>query len=388
MKTNMLAMATALSDAELLTRIETLARTERQSTAELVGHLAVLETRPSAYAALGYGSLFNYCVEGLHLSEDAASTRIAVARLCRRYPRLLRMLGSGELSLTAARTLGPHLTEENHEAVLSRAAHQRREGIEMLVARMSPQADVKTTIRRLPSPVVVLEPETVEERTLFADPDVLPAIERAGPQTSVTVIEAVPEAGGTLGAHVGVSVCVPRKPEKATMKALSPERYRVQFTIGQDTHDAVKRLQALMRRENPGGDVAAIFEQAVQLLLEKVEKAKLGRTKNTAAPAKMKAGRSTYENRIRFETGDRPGRSRHVPSAVKRAVWWRDGARCAFVSAKGVRCAERSFLELHHIHPYAQDGTTTTDNVSLRCRRHNQYEAEIVFGKWTAPSRK
>ena len=82
------------------------------------------------------------------------------------------------------------------------------------------------------------------------------------------------------------------------MQALSPERYRVQLTVGQETHDAVKRLQALMRRENPGGDIAAIFEQGVQLLLEKVEKAKLGRTRNKVAPAKIKASSPTYENRI------------------------------------------------------------------------------------------
>ena len=41
---------------------------------------------------------------------------------------------------------------------------------------------------------------------------------------------------------------------------------------------------------------------------------------------------------------------------------------------------ERSFLELHHIQPYAMDGPATASNISLRCRRHNQYEAELVFG--------
>ena len=73
-------------------------------------------------------------------------------------------------------------------------------------------------------------------------------------------------------------------------------------------------------------------------------------------------------------------RSRHIPSEVKRAVWWRDRGQCAFVSDAGRRCAERSFLELHHIQPYAMDGPPTVGNISLRCRRHNQYEAEIVFG--------
>jgi len=428
MKANVLTLATALSDGELLTRIESLARTERESTAELVGHLAVLESRPSAYAALGYGSLFNYCVDGLRLSEDAASTRIAVARLCRRFPALLQMLSSGALNLTAARTLGPHLTPQNYQAVLARAARQRHEGIEELVAEISPRPDVKATIRRLPSPTVPASAPA--EGLLFADvstvaPAVASAVDTRIPPPSAAVVESQP---APYDEPCPPSVMLRRR-DKARMQALSPERYRVQFTIGQDTHDAVKRLQALMRRELPSGDIAAIFEQGVQLLLEKVQRAKLGGTRTTRAggPGPRRVGgsatdkgqapegargtggsraregsstgqsrsspptspavsvvdssRATYENRIRFETDKQsPRRSRHIPNAVKRAVWWRDRAQCAFVSAAGLRCTEQSYLELHHIHPYALDGPTTVHNVSLRCRRHNRYEAEVVFG--------
>jgi hypothetical protein len=70
-----------------------------------------------------------------------------------------------------------------------------------------------------------------------------------------------------------------------------------------------------------------------------------------------------------------------VPRAVKRAVWKRDGGQCAFVSLDGRRCTERRFLEFHHVDAYAKQGPATVDNISLRCRRHNQYEAELVFGR-------
>jgi HNH endonuclease len=46
----------------------------------------------------------------------------------------------------------------------------------------------------------------------------------------------------------------------------------------------------------------------------------------------------------------------------------------------GQRCAQRTFLEFHHIQPYALGGLATVENISLRCRRHNQYEADLVFG--------
>ena len=61
-------------------------------------------------------------------------------------------------------------------------------------------------------------------------------------------------------------------------------------------------------------------------------------------------------------------------------MWKRDGARCAFVAPDGRRCVQRRFLEFHHVQPYARQGPATVGNISLRCRRHNQHEAEMVFG--------
>ena len=55
-------------------RIDALACTERQTSAELVAHLAALELRPSLHAAHGYGSLFAYCTEHLHLSEELSGS--------------------------------------------------------------------------------------------------------------------------------------------------------------------------------------------------------------------------------------------------------------------------------------------------------------------------
>jgi hypothetical protein len=40
------------------------------------------------------------------------------------------------------------------------------------------------------------------------------------------------------------------------VQALAPERYRVQFTIGQETYEKLRRVQALLRREVPTGNPA------------------------------------------------------------------------------------------------------------------------------------
>jgi hypothetical protein len=68
-----------------------------------------------------------------------------------------------------------------------------------------------------------------------------------------------------------------------------------------------------------------------------------------------------------------------VPAAVRREVWARDNGQCAFVGAKG-RCEERGFLEFHHVIPFAEGGEATAENLHLRCRAHNAYEARKQFG--------
>ena len=69
----------------------------------------------------------------------------------------------------------------------------------------------------------------------------------------------------------------------------------------------------------------------------------------------------------------------HVPASVKRQVWERDGGRCAFNGGEG-RCRETGFLEYHHLVPFAAGGETTAGNLELRCRAHNQHEADLWFG--------
>ena len=72
-------------------------------------------------------------------------------------------------------------------------------------------------------------------------------------------------------------------------------------------------------------------------------------------------------------------RSRHVPAAIRRTVWARDGGRCRFEGPAG-RCSETGRLEFHHVVPYASGGPTVADNLELRCAAHNRYEAEQWFG--------
>jgi 5-methylcytosine-specific restriction endonuclease McrA len=147
----------------------------------------------------------------------------------------------------------------------------------------------------------------------------------------------------------------------AVVVPLAPERYKVQVTISREAHDNLRRAQDLLRHVIPDGDPAAVLERALTLLVDHRERKKMASAKRPRVAGSAKSG------------------SRHVPAAVKREVWARDGGRCAFLGAAG-RCIERRFLELHHVVPFADGGATDAANLQLRCRAHNAYEAEAWFG--------
>jgi hypothetical protein len=73
--------------------------------------------------------------------------------------------------------------------------------------------------------------------------------------------------------------------------------------------------------------------------------------------------------------------SRYVPQLDRREVWTRDGGQCTFIDERGQRCPAQAFLELDHIRAHARFGSSTADNLRLRCKCHNGLEAERTFGQ-------
>ena len=75
-----------------------------------------------------------------------------------------------------------------------------------------------------------------------------------------------------------------------------------------------------------------------------------------------------------------PSGSRHIPRAVRDEVHLRDDGQCTYRSSTGKRCSCTSGLEVDHITPFAFTADNSAANLRLRCRAHNQLEAEQVFG--------
>jgi len=304
-----------LSDGELLRRTGELAVRGRRVEAALIAHMAEVDRR-KLYRDEACSSMFAYATERLRLSESQAYDRITVARASRRFPVLLELIADGRLTLTAASKLGPHLTAENAPGLLARAVNGTRRQVEAMIAEVAPKPDAQSSIRRLPEPRAAARQASVEVRP-------------AGP---ARVVES------------------------------APGRFHVQFTASAELEAKIARARALLRHKIPSGDVAAIVEEAMTLLVAKLERARCAATDR---PRKSQPVAST---------------SRDVPAPTVRAVWQRDEARCTFVDRRGRRCEAREWLEIHHEVPFGRGGETSVDNLRLLCRSHNALLAERDFG--------
>ena len=73
--------------------------------------------------------------------------------------------------------------------------------------------------------------------------------------------------------------------------------------------------------------------------------------------------------------------SRHIPDAIKRAVYERAQGRCEFVAENGHRCSETGGLEFDHLEGFARTHIHSVDGIRLVCRRHNVHAAEQLYGR-------
>jgi hypothetical protein len=305
---------------------------DRKTTVRLLIHLGEFDSR-RLYRAEGYASMYLYCVGALKMSEDVAKKRIRVARKTRTYPRILRDLADGSLTLTSVVMLCPYLTDGNAGDLLEAAQGRTLEQVAELIAERFPQADLPTLVQPLSAPM----------RLAMDDLD----------GSSCQKGAARP-----LGTSFAMASGPPTR-----VTPLAPERYGVQFTIGREDKELLEHAQAMLAHQMPSRDEGQVFLHALRALVRQLEKRKFGATDRP--------------HRVSQESKS----TRHIPARVKRAVRARDGNQCTYGAHNGHRCQERRFLEFDHIDPVARGGKSTIENLRLRCRAHNQYEAEQAYGR-------
>jgi hypothetical protein len=428
-----------LSDAELLTATRRLVGRSNQLLGALLAHLGEVEAR-GIHRTRACSSLYTYCIYELRYSEDEAYRRVAAARLVRRFPALLDGVASGELHLTGLLMLGPHLTAENISQVLLRAKHRTKKEIARLVRELDPLPEVPPRIEPLgPAPARLVPKAPTWEAFVsslcpvrelspgerprdwiegasesdgaapagFTLSDNEAVSTRAGADAAGQTPPAEAPAEFTLSDNEAVSTRAGAgaSGQTAPAESLSPQRYKVQFTAGEEYVKLVEEAKALLSHSAPRATLDEIQLRAMRALVAELKRRKhavAARPQKPSTEAKD-AGRSTAEGestqksdpeseselppsdaesgQSQVESEHTRRRGRHVPAAVRRAVFERDDARCTYTDPLGRRCAETYGLELHHLRAFARGGAHSEENLTLRCHAHNALAAEEDYGR-------
>ena len=321
------------------------AEQERAGRDLLVVDIAEIDAR-RVYREAGYPSTVAYCIGELGLSPKASLHRIRVARVAWRLPAILAALVAGRVHLTAVSVLAAHLTEENVEELLGAAAQKNIQELRRHIAERFPRRDLFTA-PRLPEPLL-----------LTTGPGLMgSAAEPSGPINGALPCPPA-TAPRTERLLKGVQV------RETRPMGMPPERFLLKVALERKTHEKLRQAGDLLGHQVPSGDMAEILDRVLDLFIARAQKRKF------AATSKPRALHGTAAPQ-----------GRHIPAGVKRAVAERDGCQCTFTSASGKRCPARRMLEFDHIEPVARGGQSTVDNLRLRCRTHNQYAAELTYGR-------
>jgi len=392
----------SLADDELMAGLSSVVGRRNQITAEFLAYLAEPDER-QPFLALGFASLFEYCVEKLGLCESTAGRHIAAARVCRNHPEVFALVASGALHASALSLLRKHLTPENAAELFERCAHQSARKVEELLAARFPKPDVRELVRRL---------------TRFAIPGGVPADARPSPdverasekvpteppprEPSVPLQQASVESRSREPA---IALATAEAPKPGRLEPLSAARYGVHFTADGEFRELLERVRGLAGHRLPNGDLMTLLKRGLEAYERELTKERFAlgrkprRSRGVAAASSARSAPAEADLSARdlsqpelsapdpsdLDTqstpSSNPNPKRHYPAAVARAVFLRDGQRCSYVSPDGRRCSARRSLELDHVEPWAVGGENTVENLRLRCRAHNQRYARQFYRK-------
>jgi 5-methylcytosine-specific restriction endonuclease McrA len=349
-----------LTESELKAHVRELATRECGHLVELLRHLGEMDRRES-YLGDGSPSLFAWCVDVLNFSESVAHSRIRAARAMRRFPAIGALVAAGELNVDAIARIAPHLTPDNHAALLDEARRAPRSVIDAIVARFQAPGPTRARIVAQAAPARPARVAATPAPVTISLPEPAPG----PPPDSNRLALAAPAAPSAESGPQAAPAASPVSTEV---------NYRMHLTISAEAHADLLRLQDLLRHQVPDGDLARLVAMGLRMLRESYERKALG-----AGPVRRTRRNAARPHARPHAPPTTPPTTRHIPIAVRRRVRERDGDRCAFHSPEGRRCGERAWLEFHHVVPHARGGRATTGNIELRCRAHNRYEAQREF---------
>ena len=357
---------TKLADKTLLSTTDDLVRQQRKTTLAILLRLAEIDRR-RLYGPLGYRSLWDFCRRRLGFSESTTDRHIRVARLLRRFPDIYPLLESRRVSMATLSRAASILSAENKDEVMGKIAGKTQDEVEAVVATYrtgSPVPDRITPVK------VASSPSEKPSAAASLSGNLLAQTSPVQPSNGDCQLRS-PSSDGQKFTTAGV--------EAASAETKDEVCYKFVFGADEAFMRKFNEVKALLSTKYPTSFTnAKVFQATMEVFLEKHSPAKRAerRARRAAKKQDQKAGAKPARPSVQQRTAE----SRHIPAAVRDAVFTRDTGRCTYKGAGGVRCNSRHDVEIDHVMPYAHGGSHSLENLRLLCSLHNRLEAERKLG--------
>jgi hypothetical protein len=153
-------------------------------------------------------------------------------------------------------------------------------------------------------------------------------------------------------------------PAHLTVEPLTATESRLHITVSRPFLKKLEAARLELSHSMPGADAEDILSAGLDLLLARDAKNK----------ALVETPRTTSATAPESSDPD------HIPAAVRREVWERDGGCCQWRLDSGGICDSRLQVQLDHIIPKASGGKSVTWNLRVLCERHNKWAARQKLG--------
>lgn len=333
-----------MSKEELLKHAKYLVEEDRKISLQLIEVLRECEKR-MLFAELGYGSLWQFAVEHLGLSEGSAQLRISTMRLARENPSVKDALASGKLSLSNAAQLHSFFQAEKKQGKI-----HTPESKKTIIASVSDLSKKEC------------------EQHLFA--------------------------------------LAPKSVPQEKQRTVSESKTELKLVLDNVLVEKLQKLKGLLAHKFPRASYGDLIEYLADQTLEQLEKSKAGskstqesisttsprpdevkKLKKSGMQDQRKSINNGLENmKLKPEPSEKKNEAKaptariYISLATRQSLWRRAGGRCEFVTKDGIRCKSCYQLELDHIIPLSADGTNHFSNYRYVCRSHNLFEAKRTIG--------
>lgn len=323
-----------LSNHELVSKLKSLVKEEREITLEILKYLQEVEDR-RLYALRGFSSLFAFCMAELGYEESATNRRISAMRMMRALPEIEAKIEDGSLNLSTVCQLQSFIKKEEK-------LEQKKLGL-----------DEKKELLK------VIENKSQRE------------CEREFAKISPEIVKI-----------------------KESVRAVGEDLTQITFTVTKEMMAEFAEIRELLSHKNVTGYMDLFSEMAAITL----KKLRVKKPKSTAAGAVAKDDRReitvatkvmlekpqelTAVQEVKAAATPSSYKRKYTPVEVRRTVWHRDQGSCQYVDPLTNRkCESRYRVQEDHITPLAIGGSSTPENLRLLCATHNRLMAIHFYGE-------